>query len=72
MVILLSLSFWFLTKAQTSETMERDAKIYVAGHRGLVGQALIRRLNAQGFENIVTRASAELDLVVVTMSASRR
>ena len=42
--------------------MEQDAKIYVAGHRGLVGQALVRQLNAQGFKNIVTRTSAELDL----------
>lgn len=42
--------------------MEQDAKIYVAGHRGLVGQALVRQLNAQGHANIVTRTSAELDL----------
>ncbi|MBO21601.1 MAG: GDP-fucose synthetase [Rhodospirillaceae bacterium] len=42
--------------------MEQDAKIYVAGHRGLVGQALVRQLRAQGHENIVTRTSLELDL----------
>ncbi len=42
--------------------MEQDAKIYVAGHRGLVGQALIRQLEAAGHGNIVTRTSAELDL----------
>tara|TARA_A100001037_G_scaffold304520_1_gene341568 strand:+ start:1546 stop:2520 length:975 start_codon:yes stop_codon:yes gene_type:complete len=42
--------------------MEQDAKIYVAGHHGLVGQALVRQLNAQGHENIVTCTSAELDL----------
>ena len=42
--------------------MEQDAKIYVAGHRGLVGQALVRQLNAQGHANIVTRTSQELDL----------
>ncbi|HCP01505.1 MAG TPA: GDP-fucose synthetase, partial [Rhodospirillaceae bacterium] len=42
--------------------MEQDAKIYVAGHRGLVGQALVRQLNAQHHTNIVTRTSAELDL----------
>ena len=42
--------------------MEQDAKIYVAGHRGLVGQALVRQLNEQGHTNIVTRTSAELDL----------
>ncbi len=42
--------------------MEKDAKIYVAGHRGLVGQAMVRQLEAQGFANIVTRTRAELDL----------
>lgn len=42
--------------------MEQDAKIYVAGHRGLVGQALVRQLKAQGHANIVTRTSQELDL----------
>ncbi|MGB0571906.1 MAG: GDP-L-fucose synthase family protein [Alphaproteobacteria bacterium] len=42
--------------------MEQDAKIYVAGHRGLVGQALIRQLEDAGHGNIVTRTSAELDL----------
>ena len=43
--------------------MNKDAKIYVAGHRGLVGSALIRRLNAQGYDNIITRGHAELDLI---------
>ena len=38
------------------------SKIYVAGHRGLVGGAIVRRLQAEGFGNIVTRTSAELDL----------
>ncbi len=42
--------------------MERDAKIYVAGHRGLVGGALTRRLETAGFRNRVERRSAELDL----------
>src|SRR5262245_9753543 len=42
--------------------MHRDAKIYVAGHRGLVGSALLRKLDAEGFGNIVYRAHAELDL----------
>ena len=42
--------------------MNRDAKIYVAGHRGLVGAGLVRALQAQGHQNIVTRTSAELDL----------
>lgn len=42
--------------------MEKNAKIYVAGHRGLVGSALIRKLQALGYDNIVTRTHAELDL----------
>jgi len=37
-------------------------KIYVAGHRGMVGSAIVRRLEQEGFKNIITRASAELDL----------
>lgn len=42
--------------------MERNAKIYIAGHRGLVGTALQRSLRDKGFENFVTRTHAELDL----------
>ncbi len=42
--------------------MEKSAKIYVAGHRGMVGSAIVRCLQAQGYENIVTRTSKELDL----------
>ena len=42
--------------------MEKSAKIYVAGHRGMVGSAIVRELNKLGFNNIVTRTSAELDL----------
>jgi GDP-L-fucose synthase len=42
--------------------MNKDSKIYVAGHLGLVGSALMRQLNAQGYTNIVTRTHAELDL----------
>ncbi|MEM6262749.1 MAG: GDP-L-fucose synthase [Bacteroidota bacterium] len=42
--------------------MLKTAKIYVAGHRGMVGSAVVRRLKAEGFENIVTRTSRELDL----------
>ena len=42
--------------------MEKTAKIYVAGHRGMVGSAIVRHLQAAGYMNIVTRTSAELDL----------
>ncbi len=45
-----------------NETIPRDAAIYVAGHRGLVGSALVRRLRAAGFENLITATSRELDL----------
>ena len=37
-------------------------KIYVAGHRGMVGSAIVRNLESKGFNNIVTRTHAELDL----------
>ena len=42
--------------------MNKDAKIYVAGHRGLVGSALVRKLEREGFTNIITRTHSELDL----------
>lgn len=42
--------------------LERDATIYVAGHRGLVGSAIWRRLTAAGFTNLVGRSSSDLDL----------
>lgn len=42
--------------------MEKQAKIYVAGHRGMVGSAIYRKLKELGFENIVVRTSKELDL----------
>lgn len=42
--------------------MDRNAKIYIAGHRGLVGSALIRRLQSGGYINLITRGHAELDL----------
>jgi GDP-L-fucose synthase len=42
--------------------MNKEAKIYVAGHRGMVGSAIVRNLNQNGFTNIITRTSKELDL----------
>lgn len=42
--------------------MNKDSKIYVAGHRGMVGSAIVRNLKAKGFSNIITRTSSELDL----------
>lgn len=42
--------------------MKKEAKIYVAGHRGMVGSAIVRKLEKEGFRHIVVRTSAELDL----------
>lgn len=43
-------------------SINKNTKIYVAGHRGMVGSAIVRQLRAKGFDNIVTRTHAELDL----------
>ena len=50
---------WIIT---SNLVMDKNAKIYVAGHRGLVGSALMRQLEAQGYKNILSRTHAELDL----------
>ncbi len=42
--------------------MEKNAKIFVAGHRGMVGSAIVRRLEQLGYRNIITRSSSEVDL----------
>ena len=42
--------------------MEKNARIYVAGHRGMVGSAIVRQLEQQGYDNILTRNSSQLDL----------
>jgi GDP-L-fucose synthase len=43
--------------------MEKDAKIYIAGHKGLVGSALVRKLENQGYSNIITKNHSQLDLI---------
>ena len=43
--------------------MDKNAKIYVAGHKGMVGSAIVRALNKEGYNNIVTRTHAELNLI---------
>ena len=45
-----------------ASVMEKDSKIYVAGHRGMVGSAIVRELRRQGYMNIITRTHRELDL----------
>jgi GDP-L-fucose synthase len=42
--------------------MDKQDKIYVAGHHGMVGRAIVRKLKEQGFENIIGQNSHELDL----------
>lgn len=51
-----------MRKSESREIMEKNSKIYVAGHRGMVGSAIVRRLEAEGYKNIITRTSKELDL----------
>jgi GDP-L-fucose synthase len=43
-------------------SMEKDNSIFIAGHRGMVGSAIVRTLQQQGYNNILTRSSAEMDL----------
>lgn len=43
--------------------MDKDSKVYVAGHRGLVGSAILRKLKANGYMNVITRTHDELDLL---------
>ena len=50
--------------------MEKNARIYVAGHRGMVGSALVRRLQQAGYGNIVVRTRAELDLLNQSATAA--
>lgn len=51
-----------LMTGYTPAPLDRDATFYVAGHRGLVGSAIVRMLQAEGFTNIVGKTSVELDL----------
>ena len=43
-------------------TMDKNSKIFVAGHKGLVGSAIVRKLKSQGYENIITRNRQQCDL----------
>lgn len=45
-----------------SYIMEKDARIFIAGHNGMVGSAILRKLKSLGFRNFVLRSSKELDL----------
>lgn len=50
-------------------TMQKDSRIYIAGHRGLVGSAILRRLQADGYTNIIVRTRDELDLLDAAKTA---
>jgi GDP-L-fucose synthase len=47
---------------ESENEVDRKAKIYVAGHRGLVGSAIVRKLRSEGYDNLILRTSSELDL----------
>jgi len=54
------MSHWIITN---KKNMEKNAKIYVAGHRGLAGSAIVRQLKARGYTNLILKTHAELDLI---------
>ena len=43
--------------------MNKDSRIYIAGHKGMVGSAILRKLNKEGYKNLILRSSKELDLI---------
>ena len=43
--------------------MEKHDKIYIAGHNGMVGSSIVRKLQREGFTNLITRSSKELNLI---------
>ena len=47
----------------SSFLLNKNSKIYVAGHRGMVGSAIVRKLGERGYSNIITRSHKELDLI---------
>ena len=49
-------------RTETEEKMNQSDKIYVAGHRGLVGSAIVRSLKEKGYTNVIGRTHKELDL----------
>ena len=53
---------WGFETEEHTDMMEKNAKIYVAGHKGMVGSAIVRELKKQGYENLVFRTHKELDL----------
>jgi hypothetical protein len=54
--------FSFLSNFNPELIMEKSSRIYVAGHRGLVGSAILRRLAQEGYTNLLTASRDQLDL----------
>jgi GDP-L-fucose synthase len=54
---------WAASQFAKQDMINTSAKIFVAGHRGMVGSAIVRRLQTQGYEQVLTRSRAELDLL---------
>ena len=57
-----SLTRSLLHNITVSLTMNKNSKIYIAGHRGLVGSAILNNLKAKGYTNFITKTHQELDL----------
>ena len=53
---------YYKNKKRRINEMKKQDKIYVAGHRGLVGSAIVRNLKSKGYNNIIGKTHAELDL----------
>ncbi len=56
------MKFFFMSKEFKEELMQKNSKIYIAGHRGMVGSAIRRNLEAAGYNNLIFKTSSELDL----------
>ena len=52
----------YLSRSKDNQ-VEKSSSIFVAGHRGMVGSAIVRKLQAEGYTNILTKTSSELDLM---------
>ena len=53
-----------------TSSIQRNAPIYVAGHRGLVGSAIVRKLTSRGYTNLICRTHSELDLIDAVATAA--
>src|SRR6185312_14987903 len=51
-----------IKKSLKNKIMQKNSKIYIAGHRGLVGSAIVRKLQKEGYQNLILRTSSQVDL----------